>query len=730
MAIDDTDFSVHITTHLDERPFQCGYCEFSGFIKSSIQKHLANYHPGKEEIILDYKGPAGERIKVKQTMLVDFDPQINVEKIEKSSLNISQIRPGTWKIEREKIVEKKITDAASAETVAKETLDKTDTSKHQKKIEKLFSLQSKDQRKAIAASDSKEITRPYANVKPILSSPDSESVAHTEAQIDEESDTENIITENRSEIRTSSPPLKMAASEHKNNASTENISKDMVASQLLKTIPREIENRNNNSNKNNSEVMLSSTPLKSVPKEKENKKNEKRETKDEKRHSPICKTVSVKVPSPVKSSETKTVRLQIPSPIKDSKSVDEPFEDQDTGDIDMELPMFTGNTLVYGEERSQTENYMHVDNYGKGKTDDKTTQEKQNSTKTGKEKGLVEQEIKTGNDENQPGILRDENRNGAMNIKITDQDIQSTNADNGNVNASDMNNEQQSQKSSISSDISGGETSVSLEETLAKVTPKDSARASVNEENGFHGNVVSKNSLKNGDRSYEENITEQMETESIKESKTENEKEKQIDVCGLQTCKDQENDCSKEIEKRDVDSNREMELDSSKTSKLQDNIKHIEEQKFNESDKGKGTTNNASQGFEVFDESEAVSESEIAEHGNDIIQNVRQISESQPFVYDGEIDKETNEPRNEEMDYTKELCGKKDEHYFGKEKNDDKKLDESDIETLRCHPFNDEVSKTVSDELELDDINDIAPSRNDTVDGDNAKNEFGCYNKL
>lgn len=723
MATDDTDFSVHIANHLDERPFQCGYCEYSGYMKCVLQKHHASVHPGKEEMIFE---SAGERIKGKQTMLVDFDPQIKLENIDKSVLSGNKTRQGTWKIEHEEIVEQIMAVAASDQVMTEEA------PMPQKKIENLFSLQSKEQKKSLPASDLKlssssanigSVSTLSVNVNPISSFPESETAANTKAQIDGESENENMITdgtEDRSGFLTSSPLLKTIISENRNNTSAENSSKAMPASQLLKTIANEIENCNNNNDENNSKVMLPLQQLQSGPKENKNQKNEKSEIGGEKRHSSNCKTVSVKIPSPVKSGETKTVRLQIPSPMKNSKLVDKSPQEQGTDDIDMDLPMFTGNTLVYREETSQTELNMPVDNNGEDDPDNKPKLDKQISIKAVKENSdILEQEKKKDSDKDQPR----HSRNGEEKKKIISvkKDTLYCDAEKDNVGESDKNNELESQKLKMSIDVSEGDTSVILNEKQVRLP----AISPVDDESEFLGNVLSNNCLKNEDNSHKENITEQMETESIEGLKTGNTGEKQIEVYDFQTCDYQENGSSKEFENHNRDSNQGVEQELSKTSILQDEVIHIEERKVNESDKGLGTTNNASQGFEVFDESEALVEPEIDEHSNDEIQNVGQISGSQPFDYGGEINKESDQTPNEEIDHTMEnSCGKKDEKYFGTDLIDNEKRDESGIETLRCHQDDPSVSKFVAEELDLTDISNIVPSRHDTVDGDHEKMNF------
>lgn len=87
MAVDDLDFSNHISDHLDERPYHCGHCDYSSYVKKNIQSHLAAVHPEKEEIILDKRQATGEKPKMPQTMLVNFDPQITLERIDSVSAN-------------------------------------------------------------------------------------------------------------------------------------------------------------------------------------------------------------------------------------------------------------------------------------------------------------------------------------------------------------------------------------------------------------------------------------------------------------------------------------------------------------------------------------------------------------------------------------------------------------------------------------------------------------------
>ena len=84
MAIDDLDFSTHIASHLDERPFECGYCDYSSYQRKNILVHIAGCHPGEPELVLDNRDKMGNggKLKVKQTLLVDFDPQIILKRID------------------------------------------------------------------------------------------------------------------------------------------------------------------------------------------------------------------------------------------------------------------------------------------------------------------------------------------------------------------------------------------------------------------------------------------------------------------------------------------------------------------------------------------------------------------------------------------------------------------------------------------------------------------------
>ena len=84
MAIDDLDFSTHIASHLDERPYECGYCDYSSYQRKNILVHIAGCHPEEPELVLDNRDKMGSggKLKVKQTLLVDFDPQIILKRID------------------------------------------------------------------------------------------------------------------------------------------------------------------------------------------------------------------------------------------------------------------------------------------------------------------------------------------------------------------------------------------------------------------------------------------------------------------------------------------------------------------------------------------------------------------------------------------------------------------------------------------------------------------------
>ena len=84
MAIDDLDFSTHIASHLDERPFECGYCDYSSYQRKNILVHITGCHPEEPELVLDNRDKMGNggKLKVKQTLLVDFDPQIILKRID------------------------------------------------------------------------------------------------------------------------------------------------------------------------------------------------------------------------------------------------------------------------------------------------------------------------------------------------------------------------------------------------------------------------------------------------------------------------------------------------------------------------------------------------------------------------------------------------------------------------------------------------------------------------
>ena len=84
MAIDDLDFSTHIASHLDERPFECGYCDYSSYQRKNILVHITGCHPEEPELVLDNRDRMGNggKLKVKQTLLVDFDPQVILKRID------------------------------------------------------------------------------------------------------------------------------------------------------------------------------------------------------------------------------------------------------------------------------------------------------------------------------------------------------------------------------------------------------------------------------------------------------------------------------------------------------------------------------------------------------------------------------------------------------------------------------------------------------------------------
>ena len=642
MAIDDADFSVHIATHLDERPYKCGYCEFSGFTRSGIKSHQIFHHPDKEELISDNTPATGEMVKVKQTMLVNFDPQIKLQKIEMSSLMKNQIRPGTWKLEREEMVKVGNMDTMSGQTMTKKNKGKTDSPKVQMKIDKLFSLQSKAQKKLLSFSDSKDTASSLskANIEKDYSSnaneiPDKERGDTTEVQRDIESETEIInddSLEDRSDIINPSPEMKESVDEGHNT--------------------------NNNSTERSSENMDTSPPLNVIAGEKDTQKNEKNETASEKR-SPNFKSVSVKIPSPAKSGEFKTVRFKVPFSMTRDKSVDRSLDnqgtninkeiedndmDKETEDNDLDLPRFTGSNLVYGDEMPDTEINLTVDNEDTAETDDSRKKEKQNSTETGKDENEID-DIAIAN--NESGIISEESKNA-------------------------------------------------------------------NDEN-----EATKDSCKSGDTNMVENVIEQMETKSFETSKSETE---DLD---LPTFGDEENEVTKLTEKCDSDSNKEIKIDSNKTDRctLQEENVHTEKKKSPEFDLQVVSKNNAAQGFEVLDESETLTEPESVAHNNDELQNVKQISESQPFDHDREADKEAPESQGEEKEQTvKEFVNESDENHSGADGTDNEKQNGSDIESVREH-FNNVDSKLdcVSNELELNGINDIAPSRHDTVDGGHEK---------
>ena len=649
MAIDDADFSVHIATHLDERPYKCGYCEFSGFTRSGIKSHQIFHHPDKEELISDNTPATGEMVKVKQTMLVNFDPQIKLQKIEMSSLMKNQIRPGTWKLEREEMVKVGNMDTMSGQTMTKKNKGKTDSPKVQMKIDKLFSLQSKAQKKLLSFSDSKDTASSLskANIEKDYSSnadeiPDKERGDTTEVQRDIESETEIIVDdslEDRSDIINPSPEMKESVDEGHNT--------------------------NNNSTERSSENMDTSPPLNAITGEKDIQKNEKNETANEKR-SPNFKSVSVKIPSPVKSGEFKTVRFKVPFSMTRDKSVDRSLDnqgtnnkeiedtdmdkemedndiDKETEDNDLDLPRFTGSNLVYGDETPRTEINITVDNDDTVKTDDTRKKEKQNSTETGKDINEIDG---VSIDNNESGIISEESKNA------------------------------------------NGE------------------------------NEATKDNCKSGDTNMVENVIEEMETESFERSKTE------IEDLDLPTFGDQENEDTKITEKYDSDSNKEIEIDSNKTDRctLQEENEHTEKKRSPEFEIEVAPKNNVSQGFEILDESESLTEPESVAH-NDALQNIQLISESQPLDYDRETDKEMPECHEEEKEQTvEEFDNEKDENHSRTDRTDSEKRNESYIENVR-EDFNNVDSKLgcVSHNLELNGINDIAPSRHDTVDGDHEK---------
>ena len=84
MAVNDLDFSTHISSHLDERPYECGHCDYSSYQRKNIQVHLSGCHPDEPEIIVDNRDKIREGgwLKVKQTLLVDFDPQVVLRRLD------------------------------------------------------------------------------------------------------------------------------------------------------------------------------------------------------------------------------------------------------------------------------------------------------------------------------------------------------------------------------------------------------------------------------------------------------------------------------------------------------------------------------------------------------------------------------------------------------------------------------------------------------------------------
>ena len=741
MALDDTDFSVHISNHLDERPYRCGYCEYSGYQRCKIQQHLGSSHPDKEEIILDNKESSGERLKVKQTMLVDFDPQIVLGRIEKSTLNKNQIGPGVWKIESEKTGKQKLTDALSAKAAAEETLsDKKDSpSKPQKKIENLFSLLSRDQKKAVPSSDSKEnagtvsgtssnvSSATISNVRSSLSSPKFETTANSDSKMEvdgENDDQKDDSTEINYAKRPSSPQMKTVSSEN--------------------------ESQKNDSSENISEKRPSSTKF---------------------------KTVSFTIPSPVKSAAFKTVSIKVPSPIKLGKSLDKSGDSdaRDEGSNDIELPKFTGNTLVYGEETVQSDKQSlewtdkskdkgksdseintvdTIDNHEMNKvnvlhndqsdSDSKTEQDEQNEPKTDNKEQIKsgEQEIKkqgirpsdinigemdktvnNGVNEEMESIdqvvnsqndlsLEEENLNNSTNKLVL-----ASNAYDGEPSESDSSSELLSQKYNSTCvseycDNTGEPQSTLYEEARAETL--------VNKEFDSPGNVVCQDGINIEDGSLVERDAEPVETEAFQASKNEKGIEEQEEVGDLQTNKfNQENECSKENtqSERELNADSETKDKTSKNNNVQGGNETIQETKNTEHVKGEDYICIESQGFEVFDESQAFVELDNAGLNSDNeMQNIQQISESQPFDCGRENVKELSDILEEDMDQTtNEVCDKKDEHAFGNDE-DNEKQDENGIESLRCHSDNDFRSPTVASEIE--DISDIWGSRHDSVDGD------------
>ncbi|XP_041361033.1 uncharacterized protein LOC121377192 [Gigantopelta aegis] len=85
VAGDQNDFSLHLETHFDMRNFKCGHCSYSAYTKAHVRSHLANFHAGLEEKLIDTSSLAVVESRTEETTnmpkLVNLDPQVVLEDV-------------------------------------------------------------------------------------------------------------------------------------------------------------------------------------------------------------------------------------------------------------------------------------------------------------------------------------------------------------------------------------------------------------------------------------------------------------------------------------------------------------------------------------------------------------------------------------------------------------------------------------------------------------------------
>lgn len=87
IASDNTDFSNHISSHLEMRRLKCGYCQFSDHLRKQILVHLRNEHPGQPECVTNV---SLQNATAARYQLVNFDPQVVLKRLDIGGVQVKR----------------------------------------------------------------------------------------------------------------------------------------------------------------------------------------------------------------------------------------------------------------------------------------------------------------------------------------------------------------------------------------------------------------------------------------------------------------------------------------------------------------------------------------------------------------------------------------------------------------------------------------------------------------